>query len=220
MRVAAGLGAFLLLSALPGMAQSSLASGMETAASSYAWTAYPLTTICEKTLVPDKDKTPGSEQMVTVCKTAAFPTCPINMRVRQGIGGGMLAVDKNGAKRQVFAPRLRLFLNDERPGNSGQRIVSATVTAHGSGGKAKILPLGSSAGEGRDSGSGDVERTFTVNLGSWGEPGVSGDFRLPGFVSTSRVDLESVTYEDGSTWRLTGQQTCRVAPDPLMLVGN
>lgn len=220
MRVAAGLGAFLLLSALPGMAQSDSTAGAATAGSSYSWTAYPLTTICQKTLVPDKDKAPDGGQIVTVCKTAAVPACPIDMRVRQGIGGGLLAVDKSGAKRQVFAPRLRLFLNDQRPGTSGQRIVSATVTAHGSGGKAKILPLGSSSGENRDSDSADVERTFTVDLANWGEPGVSGDFRLPGFVSASRVDLESVTYEDGNTWRLTGQETCRVAPDMLMLVGD
>ena len=59
---------------------------------------------------------------------------------------------------------------------------------------------------------------LTVALAEWGEPGVSGDFRLPGFVSADRIDLQSITYEDGSTWKLAGKESCRVAPDPIMLV--
>lgn len=152
------------------------------------------------------------------------PACPIDMHVRQGIGGGMIAVDENGMKRRVFAPRLRLFLNDLRPGKSDQQIISAKVTVHGSNGKARVHPVDanadSDAGGNGDLKSGVVQRTLNVDLGNWGEPGASGDFRLPGFISTSRVDLESVTYQDGSTWKLSGTETCHVAPDFLMLVSR
>jgi hypothetical protein len=65
-----------------------------------------------------------------------------------------------------------------------------------------------------------METTLTVRLAEWGEPGVSGDFRLPGFVTASRVDLQAVTYKDGSNWKLAGTETCRVAPDLVMRVAN
>ena len=129
-------------------------------------------------------------------------------------------MDGNGEKQKILGPRLRLFLNDLRPSKSSERIVSATVTVHGSSGKGRILPLDSDSHRYWDLNSAQLDRTLTVNLAAWGEPGVSGDFRLPGFVTTSRIDLQSVTYEDGSTWKLAGTETCRVAPDLLMRVGN
>jgi hypothetical protein len=136
------------------------------------------------------------------------------------MGGGLVAVDENGGKHRVFAPRLRLFLDDLRTGNSGQKIVSASVTVRGSNGKEHMQRLDALPGQDRDSESGSIKRTLNVDLGNWGEPGVSGDFRLPGFTSASRVDLESVTYEDGSTWKLSGGESCWVSPDPMMLINQ
>jgi hypothetical protein len=43
---------------------------------------------------------------------------------------------------------------------------------------------------------------------------------LPGFVSPRLVELQSVTYADGSTWKLTGHEGCRAAPDPLVLIAG
>lgn len=169
------------------------------------------TVLCDEKAQPD-----GST--VTVCTTAPVQGCPVDMRVRQRMGGGMTAVDENGVRRRVFAQRLRLFLNDLRPDFAGQQIVSARVTVHGSNGKERIQRVGSGSIDDRDMSSGQMARTLNVDLANWGEPGVSGDFRLPEFTSASRVDLVSVTYEDGSTWKLSGNETCRVAPDPLMLI--
>jgi hypothetical protein len=59
-----------------------------------------------------------------------------------------------------------------------------------------------------------------VGLADWGEPAVSGDFGLPGFASASRVDLDSVTYSDGTVWKLAGNEMCHVAPDPMMLINQ
>ena len=136
------------------------------------------------------------------------------MHVGQGIGGAMVAVDESGVKRQVFAPRLRLFLNDLRRDKPNQRIVSAAVTVHGSKPRAKARPIDTETDQG------ELEMNLNVSLADWGEPGVSGDFRLPGFTSANRIDLQSLTYADGSIWKLSGGQSCRVAPDPLMLVAR
>jgi len=186
MRVAANLGVFILISVVSSVAQTGS---------------------------PAQNPTLLRSDPATL-RTRMIPPCPIDMHVRQGIGGALVAADENGVKRPVLAPRYRLLLNDVR--KSGQKIVSATVTVRGWNGKARALPADSDS----DLKSGTIQRTLTVNLAAWGEPGVEGDFRLPGFTSASRVDLQAVTYEDGSTWKLAPTDTCRVAPDPLMLVGD
>jgi hypothetical protein len=49
---------------------------------------------------------------------------------------------------------------------------------------------------------------------------ISGDFRLPGFVVLDSVELNSVTYDDGTIWNVSAPQSCRAKPSPLMLVGG
>jgi len=204
MRVAAGISLFLFLSGLSGLAQTAPTAGNQP-------TLHPdaASFTCESTTEPGKPPT-------TVCKTPLAPVCPIDMRVHQGVGGGMVAVDKDGVKRHVFAQRLRLFLNELRPADSGRRMVSATVTVQGSNGKARMQPLDGDSGVN----AANVKRTISVDLQNWGEPGVSGDIRLPGFTSAGMVYLQSITYDDGSTWKVSARETCRVAPDPLMLIGQ
>ena len=194
MRVAAGFVILVISSAFPALAQTAPAN-------------YPAT--------PEKSFAVVGNDPLNRPDATGF-SCPIDMRVHQGMGGVMVAVDKDGVKRPVFAQRLRLFLNEIAPADSGRRIVSATVTVQGSNGKARMQPLD------RDSGvnSANMERTVSVDLQNWGEPGVSGDSRLPGFTSASMVHLQSVTYDDGSTWKVSGRETCRVAPDPLMFIGQ
>src|SRR3954453_4330990 len=107
MRVAAGLGIVLLFSCLPGLAQ--------TAPNQPTLPPNAASFTCERTTEAGKPAT-------TVCKTQQAPACPIDIRVHQGVGGGMIAVDKDGVRRHVFAQRLRLFLNELRPPDSGRRI--------------------------------------------------------------------------------------------------
>lgn len=212
MRVVAGVSLFFVLSGLSALAQN---------ASPSQNTIQPgaVNTLCDSHLQPDGGKhAPGSPE--TNCVTVFVPGCPISMQVRQRMGGATVAVDANGMKRKVFAQRLRLFLNDLRADSPGGKIVSATVTVHGTSTKARMQPAGSASGASFGPDSGSMVRTVNVDLAQWGEPGVSGDFLLPGFTSASRVDLESVTYDDGSVWKLSGNETCRVAPDPLMLINR
>jgi hypothetical protein len=212
MRVVAGLAAFFLLGGVPAVAQYAPPTP-STGATSFA---------CFTDVAPLDHHKHKTAPPKTECKTTVVlvPACPLNMHVRQGIGGGMIAVDDDGVKRKVFAPRLWLFLNDLSKDKPGQKIVSASVTVHGTSGKAHMQSLESHPPGYLDLNSNDLARTLDVDLAEGGEPGVSGDFRLPGFTSATRIDLDSVTYDDGTTWKLTGTQTCRVAPDMLMRVSN
>jgi hypothetical protein len=146
--------------------------------------------------------------------SALAALCPLQMRVRQGVGGNMVAVDKSGKEVEMFAARLVLLLSNFRPEHrTATHIVAATVTVHGTTARGQVLPADT-----RHDNSCEIVKRVSVKLAANGEPEVSGDLLLPGFTSTSRVDLESVTYDDGNTWRLSGTDTCHVSPDFIMPV--
>jgi hypothetical protein len=140
--------------------------------------------------------------------------CPIDMRVRQVNGGSLRQAGKDGARAAAFTARLRLLLNDARLSNQASpRLVEATVTVHGTNGKGQILPADAKT----DS---QVKKIVTVQLSANGEPEVSGDLMLPGFTSANMVELNSVTYDDGTVRKFSAAATCRVAPERLMEVSG
>jgi hypothetical protein len=71
-------------------------------------------------------------------------------------------------------------------------------------------------------GASEISKTLNVTFAPEDEKSVSAELVLPGFSSVTFVQLKSVTYQDGSAWKVDGQaeQACRVAPDPLMLIAN
>jgi hypothetical protein len=66
----------------------------------------------------------------------------------------------------------------------------------------------------------DLTKTLDVTFVREDEMTVSADLVLPGFTSVTSIELQSVTYQDGSTWSVADHQVCRVAPDPFMLIAN
>ena len=55
--------------------------------------------------------------------------CPLQMDVRQGVGGNMMAVDKNGKQVEMFAQRLTLLLNDvRREHQTDAHVIEAILT--------------------------------------------------------------------------------------------
>jgi hypothetical protein len=136
------------------------------------------------------------------------------MRVRQGIGTQMLEA-KDGRRVRTFASRLRLNLfNFKAEKTASTEIVKATVTVRGLNGKAGMIPaLGS---DGRSS---EITRTMTVSFALDDDKSYWTDLVLPGLTSARMVNLESVTYADGSTWNFRDHGGwCQSAPDPLMLI--
>lgn len=141
--------------------------------------------------------------------------CPVGMRVRQGIGTQMLQA-KDGQRTRTFASRLRLNLFNSHEGKTSTEIVKATVTVRGLNGKAGMIPaLGS------DDRSSEVIRTMTVSFALDDDNSYWTDLVLPGLTSARMVNLESVTYADGSTWNFRDHVGwCQAAPDPLMLISG
>jgi hypothetical protein len=49
---------------------------------------------------------------------------------------------------------------------------------------------------------------------------VFADLWVPGMTAVHSIELNSVTYADGSAWKLPAGPACRTIPDPMMLVSE
>ncbi len=135
-------------------------------------------------------------------------TCPIGMRASQGLWDHTVAVRK-GLGDQKFGQRISLTLKDAHP----SRIETATVRVHGLTGKSYMLQTSTDTNETRD-----AARMLNVTLVEQADGTVSADLWISGFTSVSSVELQEVSYADGSSWRISENAVCRIAPDPIMLI--
>jgi hypothetical protein len=142
--------------------------------------------------------------------------CPVSLRAQHLADFGM--VRTGNTHREGVGQRLHMALTDNR----ASKIVRATVTVHGYSNKARLTE--SAMG----SGGSDAALTVTVPFYS-APPGApsgspselaAGDVWVAGMTAVATVDLDSVTYADGSVWKFAGQAACRFTPDPLMLVAG
>lgn len=155
-------------------------------------------------------QSPAAPQAQPSAKTVfVFPSsdasCPVSMRALHGTGQGSIAV-KNQAPPSGVSQRIHLILGNKQTA----KVVSAKIDVLGYSGKPRMAQASSDA-------TGDLNRTIDVSFAPE-ENGVAADLVLPGFTAVSFIRLESIAYDDGSTWKVGGEQLCRVAPDPLMLV--
>ena len=148
---------------------------------------------------------------ILILQSPESSSCPISMRVRHGRGDGLIQVG-DGKRADVPGSRLRL---DLAAAGHASAITQATVTVHGLNGKVSAVPLVPA----RDQ-SAEVSRTITVSFAADVDDSFFSEIVLPGFVSPRLVELQSVTYADGSSWKLTGHEGCRAAPDPLVLIAG
>ena len=65
-----------------------------------------------------------------------------------------------------------------------------------------------------------MTRTFEVRFSSGTGKEVSGDLWVPGVTAVLFGQLNFVTFADGSKWKLSGLEACRVVPDHFMLIAD
>jgi hypothetical protein len=139
--------------------------------------------------------------------------CPVSMRASQGIWDRTIRI-REGEKEpasQPFGQRISLNLKDSH----SARILSAIVRVHGLNGKSRTLPTPIGTGQ-----KWNAVKTLTINFVGENDGSFSADLWVSGFTSVSSVELLQVSYADGSAWRISGSNVCRVTPDPFMLISN
>jgi hypothetical protein len=161
-----------------------------------------------ETLGPD-----GKPTSVTVVH---LPACPVAMTARQGGLTQMIKAGQKPPEPQQYDPmprpsqQIHLILSGF---GKDKTITSATVTARGLTSRGGVFRLSAIAAS-------SLRRTMDV----WFSPGedgaVAADIDLPAFTSVSSLQLQSITYSDGSTWKVPDGRVCRVAPDPVMLIAG
>ena len=137
-------------------------------------------------------------------------TCPIVMGADQGVWDHTIRVREGDREHAVqpFGQKISLFLKDSH----SARILAATVRVDGLTGKTRELQT--------DAKTLDTDgiRTLRVKFTSQDDGLVLADLWLPGFTSVTSIELMEVTYADGSAWKISGSNVCRVQPNPLMLI--
>jgi hypothetical protein len=115
------------------------------------------------------------------------------------------------APRTQAAPQLqRLRLTLTNP--SSRDIVSAQFTAHGFSKETRAMELSARSNEP------DLVKTIDLVLGVKGKSQASHDLSLNHFTAVTSIDLNSITYADGTTWHAPSPAACSITPSMVMLV--
>ncbi|HEY2469731.1 MAG TPA: hypothetical protein VGI45_18070 [Terracidiphilus sp.] len=158
--------------------------------------------------IPAQDQVPPSTIVLEV-PFDFIPLCPIGMRARQDVWNHTITIHRGGEQyKGPFSQRIVLTLTNAHPA----KIVAATVLVRGFDGKNRTLQTGGAEGTATK-----ILRTgFTVSDNNT----VSADLYISGFTAITSVKLQDVTYADGSTWHSDQSNSCRIAPDPMMLIAG
>jgi hypothetical protein len=134
-------------------------------------------------------------------------SCPVDLRAQHLAYAAPLKAGEAAPRGQ--GQKLHLTLGSA----AARQIVRATITLHG------LRPTGHvrRAAPGQ-SPSSDAVQTLTVPFSKGADGIATADVWAPGFTAIETIDLKSVVYTDGSTWSLADGATCRIVPDPFMLV--
>jgi hypothetical protein len=118
------------------------------------------------------------------------------------------AINAPSGKVRPQLQRLRLTLTNP----SSRDIVSAEFTAHGFSNKPRAMELSAGSNEP------DLAKTIDLVLSVKGKGHASSDLSLNHFTAVTSIDLNSITYADGSTWHAPSPAACSITPSMVMLV--
>jgi hypothetical protein len=143
----------------------------------------------------------------TVVRSSTASGCPVSLRALHGADGNMLKVDKN--RPAGIAQLLHLIVSNP----DSRRIVAARVRVRGLSGKGHVTQT---SGQGE----GDATRSLQARFPAGSGKEVSSDVWVAGMTAVLEVELNSVTFADGTTRNFAGAEACRIAPEPLMLIAD
>jgi hypothetical protein len=147
-------------------------------------------------------------QTAVIVSPPALSHCPVSMRAKHLSDGSMVQTGKPAHSAGV-GQRLHLTLRDAK------QIQSATLTIHGLTPKAHSIMLWPGQG-----GSPGITRDMSVKFLTGSDGSASADLWIPGMSAVESIELESLIYSDGSAWKVTDGNACRITPDPFMLISG
>ena len=154
-------------------------------------------------------KSANQNQTVIIQLPPQTGPCPISMRAQHAADGDILEVNSNHPKGIGQSLHLTVTSPDSR------QIATAALIVRGLVPKGRVTQTLAAQDN-----TFDAEKTMDIKFSA--EPGkdASGDIWVPGLSAVMTIDLQSVTFTDGSTWKLPAEKTCRTFPDPVMLISG
>jgi len=159
---------------------------------------------------------PGSGTPSVVVLTGQPQTsgCPVSLRAQHLADGSMVRA------RDAHPKGVGQWLHLSAANPGAKQVARALITVRGFADVPRITDA-SAAGEAQA----DAERTIPVSFATVPFSGAAGqaaaaDVWVPGMTAVTSIDLKQVTYADGSLWSFAGGGSCRITPDPLMLVAG
>lgn len=140
--------------------------------------------------------------------------CPAALRALQGSGRGLLSVrnPRGNVDPLPAVPTQRIHLIVASLNAMNATHVRVMIFGHSDQKRLEQTQLTNMPKY-------ELSRTLDVTLAPDQDSKQAADLVLPGFTAVKLIQLESITYTDGSTW--TGvSQACQIVPDQLMLVAD
>lgn len=144
---------------------------------------------------------------VVVLQAPAGEGCPVGFSARHADQGATVKVSP-----QEKRPRQGYELHFVPDGQHG--IAQARVTLHGLSG-AQVIPAGQTA-----KASPDASETFNLSPTSGGNHLFRSTVYTEKLTGVLWVELNELTYADGTTWHEAESDSCRVTPNGFLLVNS
>lgn len=159
-------------------------------------------------------QTASNTPSVFVLPSPDSSACPVSMRAEHRSGGSVISTGKS----QIVGPmqHIRLILDHAA---YPVRVTAATLTIRGTNGKWRTMNASQFQTQPQPS-SPYISSTLNAVFLRDGDDSEITDLELPGFTSVKSIRVDSVTYADGTIWVPADGRSCRVEPDPLMLVSS
>ena len=142
-------------------------------------------------------------------KQFANNSCPVSLHVQQSVGGDLL--DSKDSRHEGLGQRLHLTATNP----DDKLIAKATVTVHGRTSKGHVEQSLSISGV-----SSDAVKTLDATFSPGSDNAVSAYIWVPGLTAVQAIDLKSITYADGSSWKLSAGEACHFLLDGNMLIAG
>lgn len=148
----------------------------------------------------------------TVRSAQASVGCPVEMRLNQSVSSSVRQAE-NGQSRTVFRTRLHLVLSrSPRAEIFLPGLKSAAITVHGYNGKPRFELIAP--------GDAPEAKAFKVQFVAADSNEASSDFVVAGLASASWLDINSLSFANGTTWEPAKGQSCIVSPSLVMLIAQ
>jgi hypothetical protein len=153
--------------------------------------------------------TPVFGQVLNVTPPLDPAKCPLGLQVERSAGLFAYKNAKSDPASDAGARSAQWF-EFNMTNYSPHQVIKAEITAHGFSYQKRMLPVSAPAS--------DMAKTLHVALDIKGNSHGSRELSFAHFSSVTAIEVKSVTYADGSTWRAAAPGACSVAPSAFMRV--